>query len=119
MKKRRFYYWKAWSELSNIWHRDELKPILTVSPTLIFESPATSTTNGSPSFSKYKKVPEPSFSTTNTFPSQLASPSWFTRRCSGLIPSFTFPPWDTDEEVLDILILEEPNRSTSVIFLDL
>ena len=76
-------YWNAWLVLSNKWHLEALKPTLTVSPTLILESPSVSTTKGSPSFSRYRKVPDPNFSTTKTLLSQLASPSWMISKCSG------------------------------------
>ena len=95
--------------LSNRWQREAVKPILTVSPTFIFESPSVSTTRGSPSFSRYKKVPEPSFSTTKTLLSQLASQSWLIIICSGLIPSCTLSPFEALWEVLGIEILADPN----------
>ena len=103
-------YLNAWFDLSKRWHLDASKPILTVSPTFIFESPSTSTTNGSSSFSIYKNVPEPSFSTTKTFPSQLASPSLLTKICSGLIPSLISSPSETFPDILGTLNLDELNN---------
>ena len=100
--------------LSNNWQREAVNPTFTVSPTLILESPSVSTTRGSPSFSKYRNVPEPSFSTTKTLLSQLASPSWLTNKCSGLIPNVTESPFDEFEEVFGIVILDVPKISISV-----
>ena len=90
---------------------------MTISPTLIFESPSVSTTRGSPSFSRYRKVPDPSFSTTKTLLSQVEDDFLFTNKCSGLTPSVT---WSPELEVLDVLgitISEEPNKSTFVLLL--
>ena len=49
-------------------------------------------------FQGIKKVPEPSFSTTNTLLSQLASPLWLTVKCSGLIPNSTESPSEAEAE---------------------
>ena len=85
-----------------------MKLIFIVSPTLILESPSASTTRGSPSFSMYKNVPEPNFSTTNTLLSQLESPHRFTKICSGRIPIINLSPSETLAEILGIVIFEDP-----------
>ena len=80
----------------------------------MLESPSVSTTSGSPSFSKYKNVPDPNFSTTKTLLSQLASASWLINRCSGLIPMCILSPTDALESVLLTNNFEDPSKSTSV-----
>ena len=88
---------------------------MTVSPTFIFESPSVSTTSGSPSFSRYKKVPDPSFSTTKTLLSQVEEDFLFTNKCSGLTPSVTWSPELEVFDVLGIIISDDQNKSTFVL----
>ena len=99
--------------LSNKWHLLRSNPKLRLSPTLTLLAPSVWTTNGSPSFSRYKKVDEPNFSITNTLLSQHFSPL-FIKICSGLIPIFTLSPGETLSEVFGTIIFPCPEISTSV-----